>query len=123
MTIDRKLLKRILEHYKHRLDGFLEDEKIKSLANGHLVRHLTDLKREVDASLAELTSLETSLDTETKNWIRVHARVVKPAAAQYEKDVKQLLEEVHNKLSEPSLRELEIELARLAAELATLLNL
>jgi hypothetical protein len=123
MAIDRELLKRILEHYKHRLDEFLQDEKIKPLASGHLARHITDLKREVETSIATLTSLETDLDTETKNWIHGHARILGPAVTQYEKDAKQLLHEAHEKLSGPNLRELEIELARIAAEIATLLNL
>jgi len=123
MAIDRQLLKRILEHYKHRLDGFLQDEKIKPLASGQLARHIDDLKREVDTSLTALTTLETDLDTETKNWIHVHTKILKPAVKQYEKDVKQLLEEARDKLSGPNLHELEIELARIAAEIATLLNL
>ena len=123
MAIDRQLLKRILEHYKHRLDEFLHDEKIKPLASGHLARHIADLKREVDTSLAALTSLESDLDTETKNWMHVHAKILKPAVIQYEKDAKQLLEETRDKLSGPNLHELEIELARIAAEIATLLNL
>jgi flagellar motility protein MotE (MotC chaperone) len=123
MAIDRHLLKRILEHYKHRLDVFLQDEKIKPLASGHLARHIDDLKREVDTSLTALTSLKTDLDTETKNWIHVHTKILKPAVTQYQKDVKQLLEEAGDKLSGPNLHELEIELARIAAEIATLLNL
>lgn len=123
MAIDRGLLKRILEHYKHRLDEFLQDEKIKPLASGHLARHVANLKREVDTSLAALTSLETDLDTDTKNWISVHRKILKPAVTQYEKDAKQLLEEARDKLSRPNLHELEIELARIAAEIATLLNL
>lgn len=123
MAIDRQLLKRILEHYQHRLNEFLQDEKIRPLASGHLARHIANLKREVDTSLAALTSLENDLDTETKNWIYVHARILKPAVAQYEKDAKRLLEEARDKLSGPNLHELEIELARIAAEIATLLNL
>jgi hypothetical protein len=123
MAVDRELLKRILEHYKHRLDEFLQDEKIKPLASGHLARHIADLKREVDTSLAALTSLETDLDSETRNWIHGHTKILKPAVTQYEKDAKQLLEEARDKLSGPNLHELEIELARIAAEIATLLNL
>ena len=123
MAIDRQLLKRILEHYKHRLDEFLQDEKIKPLASGPLATHIADLKREVDTSLAALTSLKTDLDTETKNWIHGHTEILKPAVTQYEKDAKQLLEEARDKLSEPNLHELEIELARIAAEIATLMNL
>jgi hypothetical protein len=110
-------------HYKHRLDEFLKDEKIKPLASGHLIRHIADLKREVDTSLTALISLGTDLDIETKNWIHSHGKILKPAVTQYEKDVKQLLEEARDKLSDPNLHELEIELARIAAEIATLLNL
>ncbi len=104
MAIDRQLLKRILEHYEHRLDEFLQDEKIKPLASGHLARHITDLRREVETSIATLTSLETDLDTETKNWIHGHAGILGPAVTQYEKDAKQMLDEAHEKLSGPNLR-------------------
>jgi hypothetical protein len=120
MAIDRQLVKRVLEHYRHRLDGFLQDEKIKPLASEHLTKHITDLRKDVDATLA---SLETDLEAGTRNWMHSHANILKPAVTQYEKDAKQFLDEAHQRLSGPSLRELEIELARIAAEIATLLNL
>jgi hypothetical protein len=123
MAIDRQLLKRILEHYEHRLDEFLQDEKMKALASGHLAGPITDLKREVDTALAALKSLETDLDTETKNWIHDHKGILKPAVTLYEKDSKHLLEEARDKLSGPNLRELEIEVARIVAEIVALLNL
>ncbi len=84
---------------------------------------VTELKREVETSIATVTSLETDLDSETKNWIHDHARILEPAVKQYEKDVKQLLDEAHEKLSGPNLRELELELARIAAEIAKLTNI
>jgi hypothetical protein len=123
MAIDRQLLKRVLEHYRHSIDGFLQDKNIKPLASGHLAKHITDLKQNVDTALASLTSLEDDTDTATRNWVRDHVDVLKPAVTQYQKDAKQFLDEAHQKLSGPSLRELEIELARIAAEIATLLNL
>jgi hypothetical protein len=123
MAIDRQLLKHVLDHYKHRLDEFLQDENIKPLASGHLTKHITDLKQKVDSALASLASLENGTDAVTRNWIRDHTDVLKPAVTQYEKDAKQLLDQAHQKLSGPGLRELEIELARIAAEIATLLNL
>jgi hypothetical protein len=123
MAIDRKLLKRILEHYKHRLDEFLQDDMIKPLASGQLAKHIANLKQEVNASLAALNSLKTAREAETENWVRAHTKILKPAVTQYEKDAKKLLEEARDKLSEPNLHELEIELARIAAEIATLLNL
>ncbi len=123
MAINRQLLKRILEHYRHRLDGFLQDDMIKPLASGQLAKHVADLKQEVNTSLAALNSLKTDREGEIKNWVSSYTKILKPAVTQYEKDVKQLLEEARGKLSEPNLRELEIELARIAAEIATLLNL
>jgi hypothetical protein len=123
MAIDRQLLKRVLEHYRHRLDEFLQDENIRPLASGHLTKHITDLKQKVDTALASLASLEDDTDAATRNWIHGHADVLKPAVTRYEKDARQFLDEAHQKLSGPSLRELEIELARIAAEIATLLNL
>jgi hypothetical protein len=101
MLIDRQLLTRILEHYKHRIDEFLQDEKIKPLASEHLTKHIARLRQDIDTALAAL----------------------RPAVAQYQKDARQFLDEAHEKLSGPSLHELEIELARIAAEIATLLNL
>ena len=121
MPIDRQLLKRILEHYKHRIDEFLQDENVKPIASPHLTKHIAGLRQEIDSAMGGLASLKT--DSETKNWIRDHANVLKPAVAQYQKDAKQFLDEAEQKLSRPDLRELEIELARIAAEIATLLNL
>ena len=114
MAIDRNLLKRVLDHYNHRLAEFLQDDKIKLLASEHLTRHITELQQSVDAALAELESLKTDVDTETKNWIHRHENILKPAITQYEKDVKHFLEEAHDRLSGPNLRELELEVARLA---------
>jgi hypothetical protein len=96
---------------------------IKPLASGQIAKHIADLKQEANTSLAALNSLKTDREAETKNWVRSHTKILKPAVTQYEKDVKQLLEEARDKLSEPNLHELEIELARIAAEIATLLNL
>ncbi len=123
MAIDRQLLKRVLEHYRHRLDEFLEDEKIKPLASGHLSRHITDLRQNVDEALTSLASLKDDTEAATRNWVQTHANILGPAVSQYEKDAKQLLAEARQKLSGPNLHELEIELARIAAEIATLLNL
>jgi hypothetical protein len=123
MPIDRQLLKRILEHYKHRIDEFLQDEKVKPIASTHLTKHIAALRQEIDTAMSGLASLKTDLDSETKNWIRDHKNVLKPAVAQYQKDAKQFLDEAEQKLSRPNLRELEIELARIAAEIAALLNL
>ena len=121
MAIDRELLKRILEHYKHRLDGFLQDPNIKPVASAHFTKHITELKQKVDDALTELGSLKT--DTDINNWARRHHYILKPAVSQYEKDAKQFRDEAHSKLSKPDLRQLEIELARIAAEIVTLLNL
>jgi len=123
MAIDRELLKRILEHYKHRVDEFLEDEKIKPLASGNLAVPITNLRKDVDAAIEALPPVQTSVDAEIKDWIRSHGEILKPAVAQYEKDAKLLLEEARDKLSDPNLRELEIELATITDEIATLLNL
>ena len=123
MALDRELLKRILEHYKHRVSEFLQDERIKPLASGHLAKPIIDIGKDADAALSTLASLPIEIDTETTNWIRNHASVLRPAVAQYEKDARLLLEEAREKLSGPNLRELEIDLAKIAAELATLLGL
>ena len=123
MAIDRDLLKHILEHYKHRLDEFLQEENIKPVASGHFSKHINDLKRRVDEALSSLDSLKSDIDAETKSWVRSYSDILKPAVTQYEKDAKQFLAEADAKLSKPNLRLLELELARIAAEIVTLLNL
>jgi hypothetical protein len=123
MAIDRSLLKRILEHYKGRLDLFLQDEKIRPLATEQLTWHTNNLKKDVDTALAALAALKSDLDSETKNWIQAHASILRPAVSQYDKDAKLFVEEARTRLSYPDLRQLEVELARIAAEIATLLNL
>jgi len=57
MAIDRELLKNILEHYKHRLDEFLQEENIRPVASGHFSKHIDDLKHRVDEALSALNSL------------------------------------------------------------------
>jgi len=121
MAIDAELLKRILEHYKHRLDGFLQDENIKPVASVHFTKHITELKQKVDDALHELGSLKN--EAEIKSWAKRHHDILKPAVSQYEKDAKQFRDEAHSRLSRPDLRQLEIELARITAEIVTLLNL
>jgi hypothetical protein len=123
MAIDRELLKHTLEHYKHRLDEFLQEEKIKPVASEHFSKHINDLKHRVDEALSALVSLKPDIDVETKSWVRSYSDILKPAVSQYEKDAKQFLTEADAKLSKPNLHQLEIELARLAAEVVTLLNL
>lgn len=123
MAIDRELLKHILEHYNHRLDEFLQGENIKPVASGHFSKHINDLKRRVDEALSSLGSLKPDVDDETKSWVRSYSDILKPAVSQYEKDAKQFLAEADAKLSKPNLRLLELELARIAAEIVTLLNL
>ncbi|MGA2459804.1 MAG: hypothetical protein ABSF82_00050 [Candidatus Bathyarchaeia archaeon] len=123
MAIDRELLKHILEHYKHRLDEFLQEENIRPVASGHFSKHINDLKLRVDEALSALDSLKSDIDTEAKSWGRSYSDILKPAVSQYEKDAKQFLTEANAKLSKPDLHQLEIELARIAAEIVTLLNL
>jgi len=123
MAIDRELLKHILEHYRHRLDEFLQEENIKPVASGHFSKHITDLKQTVDHALSDLGSLRSDMDDETESWARKYRDILKPAVSQYEKDAREFLKEADAKLSKPNLRQLEIELTRIAAEIATLLNL
>jgi len=121
MAVDTDLLKRILEHYKHRLDGFLQDENIKPVASVHFTKHIVDLKAKVDDALGELGSLKS--ETEIRAWAKRRRDILKPAVSQYETDAKQFRDAAHSKLSRPDLRQLEIELARITAEIVTLLNL
>jgi len=81
MALDREVLKRILEHYEHRVDEFLQDEKIKPLASGNLAKPINDIRKDADAALEALARLQTDVDIEIKDWIRSHGKVLKPAVA------------------------------------------
>ena len=52
-----ELLKRVLEHYKYRLDNFTNDEKVKPLISGPVRRYLTfgQLKSSISEAINELT--------------------------------------------------------------------
>jgi hypothetical protein len=120
MSVDRQLLKRVLERYKRSLNELLDDETIRTHANEQLIKHLESSKENVDNALKDLVSLQES---DSKHWYHDHKNILKPAFKQYEKETKRFIDDARERLAKPNLRELEIELARAAAELATLLNL
>jgi hypothetical protein len=76
MSVDRQLLKRVLERYKRSLNELLDDETIRTHANEQLIKHLESSKESVDNALKDLVSLQES---DTKHWYRDHRNILKPA--------------------------------------------
>ena len=104
---DRDLLKRILEHYKYRLENFTDDEDIKPLMSGPVRRYLTfgQLKTLVSQALNELTENGNAANLNLPQY----SDLLKSAANQYVRD----LERIKNK----SGQELDTKLSELESDL------
>jgi hypothetical protein len=103
-----ELLKRVLEHYKYRLDNFMTDEEIKPLISGPVRRYLTfgQLKSLVSEALNELTK-----DRETANLkLPLYSDLLRSVARQYVKDLERIREKASEELPETKLRELELDI-------------
>jgi len=103
-----ELLKRVLEHYKYRLDNFTSDEEIKPLISGSVRRYLTfgRLKSLVSEALNQLTK-----DRETANLkLPLYSDLLRSAARQYVKDLERIKEKASQELPDIDLRELELDL-------------
>ena len=111
LVSNTELLKRVLEHYKYRLDNFANDEEIKPLISGPVRRYLTfgQSKSLVSEALNELAK-----DKETVNLkLPVYSELLRSAASQYVKDLERVREKVSQELSDTKLRELELEIEAL----------
>jgi len=100
-----ELLKRVLEHYRYRLDNFTNDEEIKPLMSGPVRRYLTfgQLKSLVSEALIELTK-----DRDTANLkLPQYSDLLKSAARQYLKDLERIKEKASQDLPDSKLREME----------------
>jgi len=100
-----ELLKRVLEHYKYRLDNFTSDEEIKPLISGPVRRYLTfgQSKSLVSEALNELTK-----DRDTANLkLPLYSDLLSSAAHQYVKDLERIREKTSKELPESKLDELE----------------
>ena len=106
-----ELLKRVLEHYKYRLDNFTTDEEIKPLISGPVKRYLTfgQLKSLVSEALTELTK-----DRNTVNLkLPLYSELLRSAASQYVKYLERIREKASQELSDTKLSELELEIEAL----------
>jgi len=118
MPIDRlvdnpELLKRVLEHYKYRLDSFTNDADVKERLSGPVRRHLTfgRLKSTISEALNELTS-----DSSTANSkLSTYSDLVMSAARQYLKDLERIKEKASQDLPDAKLAELESDIDALKA--------
>ena len=100
-----ELLKRVLEHYKYRLDNFTNDQEIKPLISGPVRRYLTfgQLKSLISQALNELTK-----DRNTANLkLPLYSDLLTSAARQYLKDLERIKEKASQELTDTKLAELE----------------
>ena len=105
------LLKRVLEHYKYRLDNFTNDEEIKPIISGPVRRYLTfgQLKSSISQALNELTE---DRDT-TKMKLPLYSHLLMSAARQYLKDLERIKEKTSQELPNTKLTGLELDIEAL----------
>jgi hypothetical protein len=110
---NRELLKRVLEHYKYRLDNFTNDQEVKPLLSGPVRRYLTfgRLKSSISEAFNELT-----MDSNTANVkLPRYSDLVISAARQYLKDLEQIKEKATQDLPDTKLTELESDIEAIKA--------
>jgi len=109
LVADRNLLKRILEHYKYRLENFTDDEDIKPLISGPVRRYLTfgNLKTLLSQALNELTEHGNPANLNLPQY----TDLLRSAANQYVKDLE--------RIKKKSGQELDTRLAELESDLET----
>ena len=103
-----ELLKRVLEHYKYRLDSFTTDEEVKPLVSGPVRRYLTfgQLKSSISEALNELTKGKDAALLKLPQY----SDLLKSAACQYAKDLERLKEKISQELPDTKLKDLELEI-------------
>jgi hypothetical protein len=105
---DTELLKRVLEHYKYRLETFTADEEIKPLVSGPVRRYLTfgQLKSQISEALNELTK-----DRNTANQkLPLYSDLLRTATRQYLKDLERIGEKASQELPDINLKDLETDI-------------
>jgi hypothetical protein len=107
-----ELLKRVLEHYKYRLDNFTTDEEIKPLISRPVRQYLTfgQLKSLISEAMNELTK-----DRNTANLLPLYSDLLMSAARQYVKDLERIKEKASQELPDIKLRELELDIEAVKA--------
>jgi hypothetical protein len=106
-----ELLKRILEHYRYRLDNFTTDEEIKPLMSRPVRQYLTfgQLKSSISEAMNEL-----SKDRNTASLkLPLHRDLLMSAARQYVKDLERIKEKASQELPDTKLTELESDIEAL----------
>jgi hypothetical protein len=118
MTIDAlvdnmELLKRILEHYRYRLDNFPNDVEIKPLLSGPVRRHLTfgRLKSSISEALTDLTKEGNAAKLKSPPY----SDLVTSAARQYLKDLERIKKKIEQDLPDAKLKELELDIEAMKA--------
>ena len=103
-----ELLKRVLEHYKYRLDNFTTHEEIKPLLSSPLRRYLTfgQLKALISEALNELTKDANIASLK----LPLYSDLLRSAARQYVKDLETIKEKASQELPETKLTELELDI-------------
>jgi len=103
-----ELLKRVLEHYRYRLDNFTNDEEIKPLLSGPLRRYLTfgQLKSLISQALNELTKHRNTANLK----LPLYSDLLMSAARQYLKDLERIKEKACQELPDTKLTELELDI-------------
>jgi len=103
-----ELLKRVLEHYRYRLDNFMSHEEIKPLMSGQVRQYLTfgQVKSLISGALVELTK-----DRNTANAkLPLYADLLRSAARQYAKDLERIREKTGQELPDTKLKDLDTEI-------------
>ena len=103
-----ELLKRVLEHYRYRLDNFTNDEEVKPLISGPVRRYLTfgQLKSSISEAFNELTKDKNTATLK----LPLYSDLVMSAARQYLKDLERIKEKASQDLPDTKLTELELEI-------------
>ena len=103
-----QLLKRVLEHYKYRLDNFTNDEEIRPLLSGSVRRYLTfgQLKSSISEAFKELTENRNTANPK----LPLYLDLLMSAARQYVKDLERIKEKASQELVDAKLTELELDM-------------
>jgi hypothetical protein len=103
-----ELLKRVLEHYRYRLDNFTGDEDVKPLISGPARQYLTfgQLKSLISEALIDLTKDRNIASAK----LPLYLDLLRSAARQYAKDLERIREKASQELPDTKLKDLETDI-------------
>jgi hypothetical protein len=110
-----ELLRRVLEHYKYRLDNFTNDEEIRPLMSEPVRRDLTfgRLKSSISEALNELTK-----DRHTANLkLPLYSDLLRSADRQYVGDLERIKEKASQEIPDTKLNEVGLDIEAVKAYL------